>query len=98
MKEKMPQRANKEKGMSEKYKEANSGSIKMRHPDKGAPIVEGKDAYHYDKGYVSDEEYFSPLSKMDSEDYRGNEYMDNQNTAVRRDDSKIKRSKFSKIA
>ena len=68
-------------------------------PDKGPAMIEG--AHHFDKGYSSDEKYFSPESTGNhgSNDHqRGNHYMEMQNDAVRRDTKKLKANKFSKIA
>jgi hypothetical protein len=70
--------------------------MKGMNPDRGPKMMEGE--HTWNKGYVSDEEHFSPESKSNDDDYRGNMYMDLQNEAVRRDTSKIDRSKFSKIA
>lgn len=66
------------------------------NPDKGPPMMEG--AHHFDKGYSSDEKHFSPDANGTDDHYRGNDYMNLQNEAVHRDDKKLKRSKFSKIA
>ena len=68
-------------------------------PDKGPPMLEG--AHHFDKGYQSDEKEFSPLAGQDSPTHghqRGNAYMKHQNEIARKDESKIKRGKFTKIA
>jgi hypothetical protein len=68
-------------------------------PDKGPPMLEG--AHHFDKGYSSDEKHFSPLAGSNSETHghqRGNHYMKMQNEAVMKDEKKIKRQTFSKIA
>lgn len=80
---------------------SSHGSV--RHPDgdpdRGPPMLEG--AHHFDKGYMSDEKEFSPLagSNHDTHDHqRGNHYMKLQNDAVHRDDAKIRKGKFSKIA
>ena len=65
------------------------------NPDKGPKMTEG--AYQFDKGYVSDNEHFSPKA-YPGDHQRGNMYMGMQNEAVRRDSKKLERSKFSKIA
>jgi hypothetical protein len=71
-------------------------SPKRNDPDRGPPMNEGP--HYYNKGYVSDEEYFSPGTHDIHGVERGNDYMPMQNEIVSRDTKKIKRSKFSKIA
>lgn len=66
------------------------------NPDVGPPMHEG--AHHFDKGYVSDEEHFSPRHTYPHEHERGNRYMHLQNEAVKHDSKKLERSRFSKIA
>jgi hypothetical protein len=66
------------------------------NPDKGPPMHEG--AHHFDKGYTSDEEHFSPRHEYPGNHERGNNYMHLQNEFVKSDSKKLSRSKFSKIA
>lgn len=72
--------------------------MKGRDPDRGPPMIEG--AHHWDKGYMSDEE----RSGLGGEQYgekghqRGNRYLDLQNQIISKDNSKMKRGKFTKIA
>lgn len=73
-----------------------SMSMKSKNPDRGPPIREG--AHHYDKGYESDESYFSPRDAFPDDHHRGNEYMQLQNEIVSRDSKKLVRGKFTKIA
>lgn len=75
---------------------ADSKSIKGKNPDRGPAMREG--AHHYDKGYESDEEHFSPRGAYPGDHMRGNEYMKHQNEIVGRDSKKLNREKFSKIA
>lgn len=70
--------------------------MKDKNPDRGPEMKEG--AHSFDKGYVSDSEHFSPLAGSSDNHYRGNEYMKLQNEVVHRDEKKMKREKFSKIA
>lgn len=70
--------------------------MKGKNPDVGPKMMEG--AHHFDKGYVSDSEHFSPDAGKSEHDYRGNEYMKMANEIVHRDDKKMKSDKFSKIA
>jgi len=71
---------------------------KQRHgdPDRGPPMHEG--AHHFDKGYVSDEEHFSPKGVYPGSKERGNRYMEHQNEIVKRDSKKLNSDRFSKIA
>ena len=71
---------------------------KAKHsdPDRGPPMHEG--AHHWDKGYTSDEEHFSPRGVYPDDHHRGNRYMEHQNEIVHRDSKKLNREKFSKIA
>ena len=55
-------------------------------------------AHKYDKGYTSDSEHFSPDAGKSDSDYRGNMYMKMQNEIVSRDNKKMSKDKFSKIA
>lgn len=71
-------------------------SMKNSDPDKGPPMMEGP--HYFDKGYESDSEKFSPDADSSDDNYRGNGYFKLQNEIVGRDDKKLKRSKFSKIA
>jgi hypothetical protein len=72
-------------------------SIKSKNPDRGPPMHEG--AHHFDKGYVSDEEHFSPTRHMfPDNDMRGNNYMDLNNHWQKKDAGKMSRQKFSKTA
>ncbi len=73
-----------------------SGGIKQSNPDRGPPMLEG--AHHWDKGYTSDEEYFSPRGVYPDDHMRGNSYMKMQNEIAHRDSKKLNREKFSKIA
>lgn len=63
-------------------------------PDRGPPMREG--AHSYDKGYMSDDERAGLGGERLGQ--RGNNYLYNQNEIIRRDNVKIKRDKFSKIA
>jgi hypothetical protein len=65
-------------------------------PDKGPPMTEG--GYRFNKGYVSDDEHFSPHGVYPGSKERGNDYMKLQNEAVEGDSKKLFRSKFTKIA
>lgn len=71
-------------------------SVKGSDPDRGPPMHEG--AHHWDKGYMSDEEHFSPKGVYPDDHMRGNAYMKHQNEIVHRDSKKLNREKFSKIA
>ena len=73
-----------------------SMSMKSKNPDRGPPMLEG--AHHYDKGYESDENYFSPRKEFPEDHERGNSYMMMQNEICSRDSKKLKRGKFTKIA
>ena len=75
---------------------AGAESIKRQNPDRGPPMIEG--AHHFDKGYDSDENYFSPPDAYPDNHMRGNPYMPLQNEIVHRDSKKLNRQKFSKIA
>lgn len=75
---------------------ASAQSIKNKDPDRGPPMHEG--AHHWDKGYESDEETFSPRGAYPDNHMRGNPYMKLQNEIVHRDSKKLNREKFSKIA
>lgn len=68
----------------------------MGNPDKGPQMHEG--AHHFDKGYTSDSEHFSPEAGRSDDHYRGNQYMKLQNEIVSRDAKKMKHDPFSKIA
>jgi hypothetical protein len=70
--------------------------MKMSDPDKGPPMMEG--AHKFDKGYESDEEYFSPRGVYPDDHERGNKYMMKQNEIVHRDSKKLNNGKFTKIA
>ncbi len=70
--------------------------IKHTNPDRGPPMLEG--AHHFDKGYESDEETFSPRNAYPDNHMRGNPYMKLQNEIVGRDSKKLKRGHFTKIA
>lgn len=65
-------------------------------PDKGPPMHEG--AHHWDMGYKSDNDHFSPRGEYPGDHERGNHYMNLQNEIVKRDSAKLRREKFSKIA
>ena len=71
-------------------------SIKGRDPDRGPPMIEG--AHHWDKGYQSDEETFSPRGVYPGNHQRGNPYMKLQNEIVHKDSKKLNRGHFTKIA
>lgn len=75
---------------------SKSEGLKVKDPDRGPPMKEGP--HQFDKGYMSDSERFSPDADSSDDNYRGNNYFKLQNEIVGRDDKKIKRSKFSKIA
>jgi len=75
----------------------DSKSIRSKNPDRGPPMMEG--AHHFDKGYESDEETFSPTRhQFPDNDMRGNSYMELNNGWQKKDAGKLGRSKFSKIA
>lgn len=82
--------------MAEKSAKADARSIKAKNPDRGPPMMEG--AHHFDKGYDSDEEVFSPRGVFPDDHMRGNPYMKLQNEIAHRDSKKLNREKFSKIA
>lgn len=66
-------------------------------PDEGPEMHTGP--HHFDKGYVSDNEHFDPYKHdMHGQKERGNRYMSLQNEIVHRDEKKLSRGKFSKIA
>jgi hypothetical protein len=65
-------------------------------PDKGPQMHEG--AHTFDKGYISDNEKFSPRGVYPDDHERGNRYFENQNKFVKEDSKKLYRSKFSKVA
>jgi hypothetical protein len=69
---------------------------KGRNPDVGPPMQEG--AHHYDKGYVSDEEYFSPRGLYPDDHERGNRTMELRNEIARGDSAKLNRIKRTKIS
>jgi len=78
---------------------SREGAARLKHsnPDKGPAMHEG--AHHFDKGYDSDEETFSPTNHMfPDNDMRGNEYMKLNNEWQKKDAGKLGRSKFSKTA
>lgn len=74
----------------------DSRSMRAGDPDKGPAMMEG--AHHFDKGYVSDEDYFSPRGVYPDDHQRGNRYMEKQNEIAHRDSKKLNREKFTKIA
>ena len=65
-------------------------------PDRGPPMMEG--AHHWDKGYVSDDETFSPKGVYPDDHQRGNPYMKLANEIAHRDSKKLNRGHFTKIA
>lgn len=71
-------------------------SLKSSNPDKGPRMMEG--AHHFDKGYISDNDYFAPKNEYPGDHERGNHYMQMQNEIVARDSKKLRRDKFTKIA
>jgi hypothetical protein len=72
-------------------------SIKSKNPDRGPPMLEG--AHHFDKGYESDEETFSPTRhEFPDNNMRGNSYMALNNEWQKKDAAKLSRQKFSKTA
>ena len=75
----------------QKYSEG--AAIEHRDPDRGHQMKEGE--MMFDKGYETSNKN-SATYYGDHE--RGNRYMQLQNEAASRDEKKIKRSKFSKIA
>jgi len=81
--------------MAEKSSRADAHSIKGKNPDRGPPMHEG--AHHFDKGYDSDHDHFSPREFPEDHE-RGNPYMKLQNEIVSRDSKKLGREKFNKIA
>lgn len=70
--------------------------LKNSNPDRGPRMIES--AHYFDKGYESDNEYFSPRNEFPGNEERGNAYMKHQNEIVGRDSKKLRREKFSKIA
>ncbi len=64
-------------------------------PDVAPAMMEGP--HSFNKGYVSDEEHFSPRGAFPDNDMRGNNYMNNQNKIVEKDSSKMNRQIFTKI-
>lgn len=70
--------------------------LKGSNPDRGPKMIEG--AHHFDKGYESDHEHFSPSKEFPGDEERGNAYMKHQNEIVGRDSKKLRREKFTKIA
>ena len=64
-------------------------------PDVAPAMMEGE--HSFNKGYTSDEEYFSPRGAFPDNDMRGNNYMPNQNKIVSHDSKKMNRQMFSKI-
>lgn len=72
-------------------------SISKRNedPDKGPAMREG--AHHFDKGYVSDEEYALGSNSYPAGE-RGNRYAPMQNEIRKKDDKKLVSNKFTKIA
>lgn len=81
--------------MSDRSREG-SRSRKNADPDKGPRMIEG--AQPFDKGYDSDNEMIDPPGQYPDDGERGNRYMKMQNEIVKRDSTKLKREKFSKIA
>ena len=73
-----------------------SQSMRQGDPDRGPPMMEG--AHHFDKGYVSDEEHFSPRGVYPDDHHKSNRYMQMQNEIAHRDSKKLNGDKFSKIA
>jgi hypothetical protein len=61
--------------------------------DKGPQMSFG--SYQVNRGYHSDDPLFDPYSPKDDE--RGNDYFALKNSAIRKDDKKLARTKFSKI-
>lgn len=82
--------------MPKEHSRADAHSIKAKDPDRGPPMHEG--AHHWDKGYDSDNEHFSPRGEYPGDHERGNPYMKLQNEIVGKDSKKLRREKFSKIA
>lgn len=70
--------------------------LRESDPDKGPAMIEG--AHKFDKGYESDEDYFSPRGVYPHDHERGNKYMMKQNEIVQRDSKKLTSGKFTKIA
>lgn len=70
--------------------------MKNSDPDRGPKMIEGE--HHYDKGYTSDHDHFSPKSEYPGDKERGNRYMEHQNEIVRKDSKKMRSDEFSKIA
>lgn len=62
-------------------------------PDKGPQMSHG--SYEINRGYRSDDKEFDPYAMNDHE--RGNDYFALKNSAVRKDDKKLSRTKFSKV-
>lgn len=71
--------------------------LKGTNPDRGPPMMEG--AHHFDKGYDSDEDTFSPTRhEFPDNEMRGNAYFQMRNPSQKMDAHKLARSKFSKQA
>ena len=71
--------------------------LKGTNPDRGPPMMEG--AHHFDKGYDSDEDTFSPTRhEFPDNDMRGNSYMSLNNEWQKKDAGKLGRSRFTKTA
>jgi|GEM_PF-2610240 hypothetical protein len=78
-------------------KSEREGSKEMKsNPDKGPPMLMGE--HHFDKGYESDSEVFDRSKSYPGDEQRGNEYVKANKEMISRDSTKLKRSKFSKIA
>lgn len=65
--------------------------MKTGNPDKGPQMHTGE--IRFDKGYVSDDEYFSPRGVYPGDAQRGNQYMPMQNEIARKDSAKLNRSR-----
>lgn len=76
--------------------EREGGRLKATNPDKGPPMLEGQ--HYFDKGYESDGDVFKRNESYPGDEQRGNEYVKMAREMVTRDSTKLKRSKFTKIA
>jgi hypothetical protein len=81
--------------MKHKHNMANGKGLES-NPDRGPPMKEGP--HHFDKGYTSDHDHFSPPKEYPGDHERGNQYMKHQNEIISRDSKKLRREQFTKIA
>ena len=76
--------------------EREGNKLKGTNPDKGPRMIEGM--HHFDKGYESDGDVFGDDKVFPHDHQRGNEYVRLNREISSRDNKKLTRGKFTKIA